>query len=41
MREEQSWIGGNDYNPVGAIFVPPPQDHVRRLLGDLEQFIAR
>jgi Fic family protein len=41
IREEQNWIGGNDYNPVGAIFVPPPQDHVRRLLDDLEQFIAR
>jgi Fic family protein len=24
FREEQNWIGGNDYNPCGADFVPPP-----------------
>ena len=41
VREEQNWIGGNDYNPVGATFVPPPEDLVRPLLDDLEQFIAR
>jgi Fic family protein len=41
IREEQNWIGGNDRNPVGAIFVPPPADYVRPLLDDLERFIAR
>lgn len=41
IRDEQNWIGGNDRNPVGAIFVPPPQDYVRPLLDDLAQFIAR
>lgn len=41
IREEQNWIGGNDRNPVGATFVPPPPDYVRPLLDDLEQFIAR
>jgi Fic family protein len=41
IREEQNWIGGNDYNPIGAIFVPPPENLVRPLLDDLEQFIAR
>jgi Fic family protein len=41
IREEQNWIGGNDRNPVGAIFVPPPTEYVRPLLADLEQFIAR
>jgi Fic family protein len=41
IREEQNWIGGNDRNPVGATFVPPPPDYVRPLLNDLEQFIAR
>jgi len=41
IREAQNWIGGNGYNPIGAIFVPPPEDHVRPLLDDLEQFIAR
>ena len=29
----QNWIGGNDYNPCGADFVPPPPDEVDRLLG--------
>jgi len=41
IREEQNWIGGNGYNPVGAIFVPPPADYVAPLLDDLERFIAR
>jgi Fic family protein len=41
IRAEQNWIGGNGYNPVGAIFVPPPADHVGPLLDDLERFIAR
>lgn len=41
IREEQNWIGGNDRNPVGAIFVPPPPEHVRPLFNDLERFIAR
>lgn len=41
IRDEQNWIGGNDRNPVGAIFVPPPPEYVRPLLDDLERFIAR
>lgn len=41
IRDEQNWIGGNDRNPIGAIFVPPPKECVRPLLHDLEQFIAR
>ncbi len=24
FRADQNWIGGNDYNPCGADFVPPP-----------------
>ena len=24
VRTTQNWIGGNDYNPCGAAFVPPP-----------------
>ena len=24
IRTQQNWIGGNDYNPCGADFVPPP-----------------
>ena len=35
IRTEQNWIGGNDYNPCGADFVPPPPDSVDSLLADL------
>lgn len=35
VRTEQNWIGGNDYNPCGADFVPPPPEHVVPLLKDL------
>jgi hypothetical protein len=33
IRHEQNWIGGNDDNPVSAIFVPPPPEFVPALLG--------
>lgn len=39
IREEQNWIGGNNYNPCGADFVPPPPEHVNALLQDLCDFI--
>jgi Fic family protein len=39
LRESQNWIGGNDYNPCGATFVPPPPGEVRRLLRDLCAFV--
>lgn len=35
IRKEQNWIGGNDYNPCGADFVPPPPEYVPGLLDDL------
>lgn len=35
LRSGQNWIGGNDYNPCGADFVPPPPEEVERLLADL------
>jgi Fic family protein len=35
IRTRQNWIGGNDYNPCGADFVPPPPEHVGPLLEDL------
>ena len=38
FRESQSWIGGNDYNPCGADFVPPPAEEVEGLLADLCRF---
>jgi hypothetical protein len=25
VRKAQNWIGGNDYNPIGATSVPPPR----------------
>lgn len=41
FRTAQNWIGGNDYNPVGASYVPPPSEHVRSLLEDLCAFVNR
>jgi Fic family protein len=38
VRESQNWIGGNDYNPCSAAYVPPPPEHVSELLGDLCAF---
>ena len=35
IRTSQNWIGGNDHNPCGADFVPPPPEHVADLLEDL------
>jgi Fic family protein len=41
IRKKQNWIGGNDYNPIGASHVPPPPEHVRPLLKDLCAFVNR
>jgi Fic family protein len=38
IRDVQNWIGGNDYNPCGAAFVPPPPEEVMALLRDLCAF---
>lgn len=38
LRSTQNWIGGNDYNPCGAAFVPPPVNHLDLLLADLCRF---
>lgn len=38
VRERQNWIGGNDFNPCGASFVPPPAEDVGPLLDDLMRF---
>jgi Fic family protein len=35
LRSEQNWIGGNDYNPRGADFIPPPPEEMDRLLADV------
>jgi Fic family protein len=41
LRDRQNWIGGNDYNPCGADFVPPPPEAVESLLDDLCSFCER
>jgi Fic family protein len=38
IRTEQNWIGGSDYNPCSAAFVPPPPEAVPGLLEDLCSF---
>lgn len=35
VRTVQNWVGGNDYNPCGADYVPPPPEAVPALLEDL------
>jgi Fic family protein len=38
LRAGQNWIGGSNYNPCSAEFVPPPPEHVGELLDDLCDF---
>ncbi len=38
LRDEQNWIGGSDYNPCSAGFVPPPPELVPELIDDLCSF---
>ena len=38
IRTIQNWIGGSDYNPCSAEFVPPPPEAVAGLLEDLFLF---
>jgi Fic family protein len=38
LRTAQNWIGGSDYNPCSASFVPPPPEYVEQLLDDLCAF---
>ncbi len=38
FREVQNWIGGSDYNPCSAEFVPPPHEFVSDLIADLCEF---
>ena len=38
FRTEQNWIGGNNYNPINAAFVPPPPNILKGLLIDLCDF---
>jgi Fic family protein len=38
LRAKQNWIGGSDYNPCAAAFVPPPHEFVVELMTDLCSF---
>ena len=38
VRPEQNWIGGSNYNPCSAAFIPPPPEYVNDLLDDLCAF---
>jgi Fic family protein len=39
IRTTQNWIGGSNYNPCSAVFVPPPPEAVATLLDDLLAYI--
>lgn len=41
VRTKQNWIGGNNFNPCQAAFVPPPPEYVEALLEDLCAFVNR
>ena len=41
LRQEQSWIGGNDHHPIGAPYVGPPWELVPGLMDDLCAFMQR
>jgi Fic family protein len=38
LREVQNWIGGGDWSPIDAQFVPPPPDRVSALMDDLVSY---
>lgn len=40
LRTVQNWIGGNDWNPTDAEFVPPPQEQVPALMADLCDYLG-
>ena len=35
VRRSQNWIGGSDYSPRDALYVPPPPETVLEYLTDL------
>lgn len=41
IRDMQSWIGGSDHSPRGALYVPPPPESVEGYLHDLLVFANR
>lgn len=41
LRTVQNWIGGSDFSPRGALYVPPPPDTVQDYMNDLITFANR
>ena len=41
LRDMQNWIGGSDYSPRGALYVPPPPATVQGYMDDLLAFANR
>ncbi|MEV5495316.1 Fic family protein [Nonomuraea fuscirosea] len=39
LREVQNWVGGGNWHPLDAEFVPPPPELVRSLMDDLVSYI--
>ncbi len=40
LRDRQNWIGGSDWHPIGADFIPPPPEEVPRLVEDLADYLT-
>lgn len=40
FREHQNWIGGSEFNPCSAEFVPPPPEFVPELIQDVCEFVS-
>lgn len=40
LRTVQNWIGGSDWHPMDAEFVPPPAERVPSLMTDLTDYIT-
>jgi Fic family protein len=41
IRDMQNWIGGSDYSPRAALFVPPPPETLPKYIEDLMIFVNR
>ena len=41
FREEQVWIGGGNFSPHAAVFVPPHHSRVAAAMADLVRFVER
>ena len=41
LRTVQNWVGGSDYSPRDALYVPPPPDTVAAYMDDLIEFANR